>query len=69
MAITPSILDLSLVRYRDPESPEYLYFWTEKQGETYVHVSPMFDDFESADQWYKELMEKFENARRYWTLH
>lgn len=69
MADNPSRLNLTLVRYRDPESSEYIYFWTEKQGKTYVHVSPMFDDFQSAHLWHKELMEKFEDARRYWTLH
>lgn len=69
MADNKSGLDLVLVRYRDPESPDYFYFWTEKQGQTYVHASPMFEDVEAAMVWHKTLMEKFENARRYWTLH
>ena len=37
---------------------EYLYFWTERQGETDVHVGPMFENKEDALDWYKELEEK-----------
>lgn len=40
-----------LVRYRDPESSSYLYFWTERREGVDVHVSPMFDDEQSAADW------------------
>lgn len=58
----PTALSLFLIRYRDPESGSYLYFWTEKQGETYVHVSPMFEHEEEAKAWYSKTIEQFEEA-------
>ena len=51
-------LELELVRYRGGEDPDYLYFWTEKQGDTHVHVSPMFESEEEAWKWYREFEEK-----------
>ena len=51
-------LQLELVRYRGDHDVEYLYFWTEKQGDTHVHVSPMFESEEEAAQWFKEFEEK-----------
>lgn len=51
-------LKLSLIRYRGGEDSDYLYFWTEQQGDTAVHVSPMFESQEEAVQWYKEFEEK-----------
>jgi hypothetical protein len=60
---------LKLVRYRDPESSEYLYFWTDNQDGVNVHVSPMFDNQEDAEVWFKELMEKVKNACTYRPLY
>lgn len=51
-------LKLELIRYRGGEDRDYLYFWTEKQGDTAVHVSPMFESKEEALVWYKEFEEK-----------
>lgn len=43
-------MDLKLVKYRGEES-EYVYFWTERQGEVDVHMSPMFNDMNAAIAW------------------
>lgn len=51
-------LKLELIRYRGSEDSDYLYFWTEKQGKTAVHVSPMFESEEEAWKWYREFEEK-----------
>lgn len=51
-------LTLELIRYRGGEDSDYLYFWTEKQGNTAVHVSPMFENEEDAWKWYKDFEEK-----------
>lgn len=59
-------MNLTLVKYKDPESYEYNWFWTEKQGKTYVHSSPMFSNPDDAMDWHKDLMEKIESARKHW---
>ena len=51
-------LILELIRYRGGEDSDYLYFWTEKQGDTFVHVSPMFESEEEAWAWYNEFDQK-----------
>lgn len=51
-------LKLELIRYRGGEDSDYLYFWTERQGDTAVHVSPMFESEEEAIRWFKEFEEK-----------
>ena len=55
-------LKLELIRYRGGEDSDYLYFWTERQRDTAVHVSPMFETREQAIKWYEELMAKYEAA-------
>jgi len=60
----PTALSLFLIRYRDTESSSYLYFWTEKQGETYVHVSPMFETEDAAKDWYLTTIKHFDAAMK-----
>lgn len=60
---------LKLIRYRDGESADYLYFWTEMRGDVQVHVSPMFESQSDAEVWFKELMEKVKNACTHRTLY
>lgn len=65
--MTASIaLDLSLTCYKDPESSTCLYFWTELQKTTVVHVSPMFEDRAEAEKWYEKLTENIRNSSRHW---
>ena len=56
---------LKLVKYRDTESPQYLYFWTENRDGIEVHVSPMFDSEVDAKVWFQVLMEKVKDACTY----
>lgn len=48
-------MNYSLVKYRDSEVNDHIYFWTELQGETWVHVSPMFETEEDARTWLDEM--------------
>lgn len=59
---------LKLIKYRDPESIGFLYFWTENQEGIDVHVSPMFNTEDDAKIWLKELIEKVNHACRNRTL-
>jgi len=48
-------MKLELVRYRDVENDDYLYFWTEVLDGINVHASPMFDSVEDANEWLNEI--------------
>lgn len=53
---------LNLIKYRDPESPEHFYFWTERRGDVDAHVSPMFTSQDEAVEWLNALMSKVKAA-------
>lgn len=52
----------ALIKYRDSENNDYVYFWTELQGETWVHVSPMFETEDGAHTWLDGIMEETKNV-------
>ena len=50
--------DLTLTKYKDPETLDSLYFWTERRGSINVHVSPMFNTVELANKWLDMIAEQ-----------
>lgn len=55
-------MKLELVRYRDVQNDDYLYFWTEVIDGVNVHASPMFDSIDDANEWLKEITEVVKNV-------
>lgn len=55
-------MNYSLIKYRDSENNDYVYFWTELQDGTWVHVSPMFDAEEDAHLWIDDIMRETRGA-------
>lgn len=55
-------MKLELVRYRDVQNDDYLYFWTEVIDGTNVHMGPMFDSIDDANEWLKEITEVVKNV-------
>ena len=48
---------MKLIQYRDPESPDYIYFWVVDGHQ----VSPTFNDDESAKIWASEQIDPWDN--------
>ena len=55
-------MELTLVRYKGFEDQEYCYFWTEKQHDVNVHMSPMFSSKDEAVLWLEEMMNEARKA-------
>lgn len=47
-------MEYKLIKYRGEEK-EYVYFWTELQGEVDVHISPMFHSTQEAVEWMHKI--------------
>ena len=48
---------MTLIKYRDPESPDYIWFWTVDGHQ----VSPVFTDEDSAVVWGKEQTDPWDS--------
>lgn len=60
------LIELTLVRYREDEDPNYIYFWVEKyNGE---RVGDVFENEEDALFWFKELQEKTKDSIHQWKI-
>lgn len=55
------LIELVLVRYREDEDPNYVYFWVEKYNNE--RVGDVFESEEDALYWFKELQERTKNAQ------
>lgn len=57
-----NVLELKLVRYRDEHDTGYLYFWTERRDKVDVHISPMFESEQDAQNWYNDITQRLEEC-------
>ena len=55
------LVELTLVRYREDEDPNYIYFWVEKYNNE--RIGDVFESEEDALYWFKELQERTKNVQ------
>lgn len=60
------LIELTLVRYREDEDPNYIYFWVEKYNNE--RIGDVFESEEDALYWFKELQEKTKDVMQEWKI-